>query len=203
MASEFTRQNLLPLPGGKSEPVGGVQHCMAQMRQADGPLAELGRRPVVVAPMAGGVSTPDFVVAAAQAGALGFIAAALKSAAAMREQIEAEQAATSAPFGVNVFVPGRPTPDAGALAAYLDALADDTRLLETSLGDPAWDDDDWAAKVVDLVNCPVPVVSFTFGCPPADLVSTLRDRGSRVWVTVTDETAAAEAAKAGADCLIV
>ncbi len=176
---------------------------MAQMRQADGPLAELGRRPVVVAPMAGGVSTPDFVVAAAQAGALGFIAAALKSAAAMREQIEAVQAATSAPFGVNVFVPGRPTPDAGALAAYLDALADDTRLLETSLGDPAWDDDDWAAKVVDLVNCPVPVVSFTFGCPPADLVSTLRDRGSRVWVTVTDETAAAEAAKAGADCLIV
>jgi nitronate monooxygenase len=82
-------------------------------------------------------------------------------------------------------------------------LAADARQLDTSLGDPAWDDDDWAAKVVDLVNCPVPVVSFTFGPPPDDLVLTLRERGSRVWVTVTDEVEAAQAAKAGPDCLIV
>ena len=161
------------------------------------------RSPVVVAPMAGGVSTPDLVVAAAQAGALGFVAAGYKSAVAMREQIDAVQAATSAPFGVNVFVPGGPAHDAGALGAYLEALAGDARQLDVALGDAAWDDDDWAAKVVDLVNCPVPVVSFTFGSPPGDLVSTLRDRGSRVWVTVTDEVEAAQAVLAGPDCLIV
>jgi nitronate monooxygenase len=172
-------------------------------RETEGPLAELGLRPVVVAPMAGGVSTPGLVIAAAEAGALGFLAAGYKSAAAMREQIDAVEAATSAPFGVNVFVPGRPAPDADALGAYLGALADDARELEASLGEPAWDDDHWAAKVVDLVNCPVPVVSFTFGCPPSDLVETLRDRGSRVWVTVTDEVEAAQAAQAGPDGLVV
>ncbi len=149
-------------------------------------MAEIGRGPVMVAPMAGGVSTPALVAAAAEAGALGFIAAGYKSATAMREQIDAVQAATSAPFGVNVFVPGGQAQDPDALAAYLETLADDARQLGASLGDPAWNDDDWAAKVVDLVNCPVAVVSFTFGCPPGDLASTLRDRGSRVWVTVTD-----------------
>ncbi|HET7015188.1 MAG TPA: nitronate monooxygenase [Streptosporangiaceae bacterium] len=171
------------------------------MREAEGPQGE--RSPVVVAPMAGGVSTPELVVAAAQAGALGFVAAGYKSAVAMREQIDAVQAVTSAPFGVNVFVPGGPAQDAGALQAYLEALADDARQLDAELGDAAWDDDDWAAKVVDLVNCPVPVVSFTFGCPPLDLVATLRDRGSRVWVTVTDEAEAAQVAEVGPDCLIV
>ena len=95
---------------------------MAQIGADGGPLAELGLRPVVVAPMAGGVSTPGLVTAAAQASALGFIAAGYKSAAAMREQIEAVEAVTSAVFGVNVFVPGRAGADDGALTAYLDAL---------------------------------------------------------------------------------
>lgn len=176
---------------------------MAQMAADGGPLAELGVRPVVVAPMAGGVSTPGLVTAAAEAGALGFLAAGYKSAAAMREQIEAVEAATSAPFGVNVFVPGGPADDPAALAAYLDALGEDAQRLEVSLGESVWDDDGWAAKVVDLVNCPVPVVSFTFGSPPLDLVATLRDRGSQVWVTVTSEVEAAAAANAGPDGLIV
>ena len=176
---------------------------MAQIGADGDPLAELGFRPVVVAPMAGGVSTPGLVTAAAQAGALGFIAAGYKPATAMRAQIEAVEAVTSAAFGVNVFVPGAPAQDGGALTAYLDALGADADRLDASLGDPAWDDDDWAAKIVDLVNCPVPVVSFTFGSPPEDLVSTLRERGSRVWVTVTDEVEAAAAASVGPDGLIV
>ena len=29
-------------------------------------------------------------------------------------------------------------------------------------------------------------VSFTFGCPPADVVARLQAVGSSVWVTVTD-----------------
>ena len=38
-------------------------------------LADLLRRRIVVAPMAGGPSTTELVVAAARAGALGFLAA--------------------------------------------------------------------------------------------------------------------------------
>lgn len=46
------------------------------------------------------------------------------------------------------------------------------------------------------------MVSFTFGCPSAEMVSRLRDRGIAVWVTVTEPAEAELAATAGADALI-
>jgi nitronate monooxygenase len=49
----------------------------------------------------------------------------------------------------------------------------------------------------------VAAVSFTFGCPPADVVARLQAAGSSVWVTVTDVDEAQRAADAGADALIV
>jgi nitronate monooxygenase len=50
-------------------------------------FADLLRYPVVVAPMAGGPSTADLVIAAARAGALGFLAAGYKTPAAMAAEI--------------------------------------------------------------------------------------------------------------------
>jgi len=69
-------------------------------------LAGLLRRPIAVAPMAGGPSTTELVIAAARAGALGFLAAGYKTPAAMAAEITAVRAATPEPFGVNVAVPG-------------------------------------------------------------------------------------------------
>ena len=74
-------------------------------------LADLLRYPIVVAPMAGGPSTAALVIAAARAGALGFLAAGYKTSGAMAAEIAAVRAATSEPFGVNVFVPGTPYSD--------------------------------------------------------------------------------------------
>jgi nitronate monooxygenase len=158
---------------------------------------------VVIAPMAGGVSTPALVTAAAQAGAVGFLAAGYKPAASVRAEIDAVAAATSAPFGVNVFVPGSRAADADALAAYIAELANDAQRLDSGLGAPIWDDDDWSAKIDDLMARPVPIVSFTFGCPDAEIVADLHQGGSAVWVTVTNEHEAAVAADAGADRLVV
>jgi len=79
-------------------------------------LSDLLRRPIVVAPMAGGPSTTGLVIAAADAGALGFLAAGYKTPAAMAAEIAAVRAATSGAFGVNVFVPGTPCADPGAQA---------------------------------------------------------------------------------------
>ena len=62
-----------------------------------------GRRP----------TTTDLVIAAAGAGALGFLAAGYKTAAAMSAEIAAVRSATAEPFGVNVFVPGTPYPMPG------------------------------------------------------------------------------------------
>jgi nitronate monooxygenase len=156
---------------------------------------------VIVAPMAGGPSTTDLVAAAAEAGAAGFLPAGYKPAHAMRADIEAVRAATTGVFGVNVFMPGEPAADKDAVTSYLDAIAGDAAALGAALGPPAWDEDDWPAKIAELVARPVPIVSFTFGCPEPDVIAALRAAGSSVWVTVTDQDEAAIAVRNGADCL--
>jgi len=167
------------------------------------PLAGLTRRPVVVAPMAGGPSTPGLVIAAAAAGALAFLAAGYKTAAALRAEMDAVRAGTGAPFGVNVFVPGTPAADRAALARYLAELEPDAAALGVELGAAGWDDDDWDAKLAALLAGPPAVVSFTFGCPGKDVIAALRAAGIRVWVTVTAPEEAAAAAARGADGLCV
>jgi nitronate monooxygenase len=161
-------------------------------------FADLLRRPLAVAPMAGGPSTTELVIAAARAGALGFLAAGYKTPAAMAAEIAAVRAATSEPFGVNVFVPGTPCSDLAALDQYLDALR-----TAGPLGDGTWDDDGFDGKVAALLADPPAVASFTFGCPPAEAIRALQDAGSLVMVTVTSPGEAALAAAAGADALCV
>ena len=161
-------------------------------------LADLLRRPIAVAPMAGGPSTADLVIAAAGAGALGFLAAGYKTPAAMAAEITAVRAATAEAFGVNVFVPGAPCADRGELDRYLGSLR-----TAGPLGDGTWDDDGFDGKVAALLADPPAVASFTFGCPPAEVIRALRDAGSLVAVIVTSPGEAAIAAEAGADALCV
>ena len=159
-------------------------------------LADLLRRRIVVAPMAGGPTTTDLVVAAARAGALGWLAAGYKTPEAMAAEITAVRAATAEPFGVNVFVPGAPYPDRRALAGYLDSLG-------PGLGDASWDDDGFDGKVAALLADPPAITSFTFGCPPPGVIRALQDAGSAVVITVTSPAEAALAEQAGADALCV
>src|SRR6516165_5096293 len=100
------------------------------------------RRPLVVAPMAGGPSTAELVIAAAGAGALGFLAAGYKTPAAMAAEISAVRDATQHPFGVNVFLPGSPYPDSAALDRYLGSLR-----TAGPLGGATWDDDGFDGKI--------------------------------------------------------
>ena len=170
---------------------------------ATGKLHELLRRPVVVAPMAGGPSTPALVIAAAGAGSLAFLAAGYKTVAAMVDEVDDVRSATTDPFGVNVFVPGAPTNDPRALAAYLDSLGSDANAVGAALGAPAWDDDDFDAKVSALLRAAPAVVSFTFGCPSAEVIAAFRATGTVVAVTVTAPDEAERAEHAGADALCV
>ncbi|WP_280234936.1 nitronate monooxygenase [Nocardia cyriacigeorgica] len=152
--------------------------------------------PIVLAPMAGGPSTPELTAAVAEAGAFGVLAAGYLTAAALAERIAATRAATSAPFGVNLFVPSAPTPPA-VFSGYLEELR--TRF---PVGEPTYDTDDWDAKLDLLTADPVAVVTFTFGCPSASEVRRLHEAGSEVWVTVTSPAEAAIAVTASADVLI-
>jgi nitronate monooxygenase len=159
--------------------------------------------PILAAPMAGGPTTPDLVVAVGSAGGLGVLAAGYRTTADLQEQIHLVREQSSRPFGVNLFVPGDPVADRAALDAYADRLGPDATALGVSLGEARWEDDEYPAKLDLLEASPVPLVSFTFGCPgPADLAR-LRSAGSVTMVTVTSATEAARAHAAGADLLCV
>jgi nitronate monooxygenase len=164
-------------------------------------LASL-RHPVVLAPLAGGATTPALVAAVGEAGGIGFIGAGYRTADDLAAQVAAVRALTGAPFGVNVFVPRRDPVDPRALAAYVGSLEPDAARLGVRVGEARDEDDDWRAKIALLTRDPVPVVSFTFACPPADAVRALRDAGAEVWVTVTGAAEARAAAAAGAQALV-
>jgi nitronate monooxygenase len=165
-------------------------------------LEEL-RHPVVLAPMGGGPSTPLLAASVGEAGGLGFLAAGYRTADAVREEIREVRKRTAAPFGVNVFVPGTADVDDGALRGYVERLRPEASRYGADVGEPRSDDDGWKAKLAVLHDERVPVVSFTFGCPPAEAIASLRRLGSEVWVTVTEPAEARTASEAGADALVL
>ncbi|MGB6454751.1 MAG: nitronate monooxygenase [Streptosporangiaceae bacterium] len=159
--------------------------------------------PIVLAPMAGGPSTPELAAAVSNAGGLGFLAAGYLSPEALRDHIASAVRMTTGPLGVNLFVPGRRRPAPGVVAAYAAALAGDASRAGVELGQARYDDDAWDAKLALLIADPVPVTSFTFGCPDRSVISAVQGAGSEAWVTVTTPAEARQAAAAGADALVV
>jgi nitronate monooxygenase len=165
-------------------------------------LLDQCRLPVVLAPLAGGPSTPELCAAVSDAGGLGFLAAGYLSASELATRIERTRALTSRPFGVNLFTPGA-SGDAAAVGTYSQRLAGEAERAGVRLGEPRWDDDEWAAKLDVLAGSPVALVSVTFGCPSIEDVIRLKRSTGEVWVTVTTVEEAHQAQEAGADCLVV
>ena len=92
------------------------------------------RLPIIAAPMAGGPSTQELVVACSAAGVLGSFGCAYTQPAEMKRQAEWVRERTREPFGINLFVSPQPEPIApAAQRAALEAVAG----YYTELGLPA------------------------------------------------------------------
>src|SRR4051794_25812869 len=157
-------------------------------------------RPLIVAPMAGGPTTSSLVIAAAEAGALGFLAAGYKTPAAVEDEL---RAVGGVPHGLNIFVP-RPAPaDIEPLERYRRLLQAEADRYEVDLPPLRLDDDDhFPAKIQIAVAYGIPLVSFAFGVPAPHLVRALQAAGSAVLITVTSPDEARQALAAGPDALI-
>jgi nitronate monooxygenase len=158
--------------------------------------------PVVLAPLAGGPSTPELAAAVSNAGGLGFLASGYLSAAELAARSRRTGELTGRPFGVNLFTPG-PAGDAARVRQFATEIEADVSGVGARPGEARHDDDDWDAKIGYLMSAPAAVASFTFGIPGADVIAGLRARGTEVWVTVTSLDEARRAAAAGADLLVV
>lgn len=167
-------------------------------------LTDLCRYPIVQAPMAGGVSGPQLVGAVAEAGGLGFLAAGYKTADGMYNEIKRVRGLTGQPFGVNLFMPQTGHADPSAVEVYRHQLAGEAVWYDTPLGEvDGGGDDGYEAKTAILLEDPVPVVSFTFGCPSREILDAFAQAGTYTVVTVTSTEEAQAAQWAGADAVCV
>ncbi len=159
--------------------------------------------PIVLAPLAGGPSTPALAAAVSEAGGFAFLAAGYLSADETAGRIRQTRALTDRPFGVNVFgrVPG--PADSAGYAPYVDRLTEWAQRRGLEAGTPRYSDDQFDEKVELLASDPVAVVSFTFACPEQAIVARLQEAGAEVWITVTTPAEADHAARVGADALVV
>ncbi|MFF5569091.1 nitronate monooxygenase [Streptomyces sp. NPDC012623] len=167
-------------------------------------LTDLCRYPIVQAPMAGGASCPRLAAAVCEAGGLGFLAAGYKTADGLYEEIKQLRGLTARPFGVNLFMPQPNYADHAAVEVYRNQLAGEATWYETPLGDPdSGRDDGYEAKLAILLDDPVPVVSFTFGCPTRTTLDAFAKVGTVTVVTVTTPEEAQTAEWSGADAVCV
>jgi nitronate monooxygenase len=161
--------------------------------------------PIVLAPLAGGPSTPELAAAVSEAGGLGFLAAGYLSGAELAVRCRRVRELTGRPFGVNLFVLG-PEEEASQtedrVNQYARTIAADVRSIGAELGEPRHDDDAWQAKLAVIAQQPPPAVSFTFGIPPRQVIDAVKAAGSEAWITVTTAAEARQAAQAGADVLV-
>ncbi|GHH87348.1 oxidoreductase [Streptomyces sulfonofaciens] len=165
-------------------------------------LTDLFPLPIVQAPMAGGASGPRLAAAVSEAGGLGFLAAGYKTADGMYHEIKQLRGLTDRPFGVNLFLPQPEYADPAAVAVYRDQLAGEAAWYETELGDSdCGRDDGYEAKLAVLLDDPVPVVSFTFGCPSEKVLAAFARAGTVTVVTATTPEEARAAERAGADAV--
>lgn len=160
--------------------------------------------PIIQAPMAGGPSTPALVAAVSRAGGLGSLAAGYRTAADMVDEIAAVRRLTDRPFAMNVFVPEAHPSAPDDLDAYARAL----RPFAADLGVPEPEvrpagDDEYGAKLAELLADPVPVVSFTFGLPTAEHVHALQGAGSAVVLNATTVAEAQAALALDPDALVL
>src|SRR3954454_19862137 len=159
--------------------------------------------PIVQAPLARGPSTPELAAAVSGAGGVRVVSSVYRTPDALADAMARTRELTDRPFGVNVFAPTGAPADPEAVRRYADALRPLAEAAGAALGEPRFDDDAFAAKLDLLLDAPPAVVSFTFGCPPAETVERVRAAGAAVWVTVTGPEEAEQAVAAGADALVV
>jgi nitronate monooxygenase len=160
--------------------------------------------PLIQAPMAS-AQGPELAIAVCRAGGLGSLPAAMLTPDRLREHIATVRNATDAPFNVNFFCHGEPTPDAEIEARWRKRLAPyyaeaGIDLASVPAG-PVRAPFDAALCAVIEETRPA-VVSFHFGLPPTDLLSRVKAVGALILSSATTVAEARWLEQRGVDAII-
>jgi len=159
--------------------------------------------PIIQAPMAGGVTTPELVAAVSNAGGLGSLAAGYLTAAEIAKTIKQIRRLTSNPFAVNLFVPEKYHATVEQIERAKKVVQTASAELNYKVGDikppytPSFEEQ---MKVV--FDAKVPIISFTFGIPSAVWQEKLIKNNIKLIGTATTLAEAKMLEKNNMDCVV-
>jgi nitronate monooxygenase len=168
------------------------------------PLCErLGAdHPIVLAPMAGGPSSPKLAAAVAEAGGIAMLAGTGVPPDALREEIRAVRARTDRPFGVNFLLAGIEdgNHDTAEMQRFLDRFREELGLA-TGIPEPSVPASQLTAQIEVCVDERIRVLGAAAG-DPSPLVAARDEIGAELWTMVTTVEEARRVEAAGTDVII-
>lgn len=159
--------------------------------------------PLIVAPMAGGPSSVEFVAASAEAGALGSVGAAYSTGTAIGEFVAAVRKKTANPIAVNLFIPG-PEPVVTAIAVARAREATEPFRRRFGLESPPLQapyEIDFDEQFEATLRAHPEVFTFVFGLLKPEYIGALRKEKILIIGTATTPTEAEELAETGVDAI--
>ncbi len=159
--------------------------------------------PIVQGPMAGGGSSPELVIAASHAGALGSLGAAYLDDAQIRAAVQTIRAATDRPFGINLFAP-QPVPELPAdTSAAVELIASYSRDLGIDApAVPQPQEDPFSRQIEAVIDLKPALFSFTFGQVSREILARCRAAGILTAGTATTVEEARMLEADGVDAVI-
>lgn len=159
------------------------------------------RIPLIQAPMAGGITTPDLVSSVSETGALGSLGAAIMQPEDMRKAIRQIRDLTENPFNVNLFVLPHEQ-EKGHTDAFIKHVksyeAEVGFELSTALPPPP----SFEKQVAVILDEKVPVFSFTFGIPAPSIIREMQKHHIIVIGTATHLQEALALQEVGVDFIV-
>jgi nitronate monooxygenase len=165
------------------------------------------RYPLIQAPMAGSITTPQLVAAVSNAGGLGSLAGGYLEPEQVRAAIAAVRNLTDKPFAVNLFIPEAVTAEPAyierantLLAPYRAELGLPPPALPTFA--PSHLKEQMEEQLAVLVEEKVNILSFTFGVPEPKEVAALKRWGITLLGTATHLLEAICLEESGVDIIV-
>ncbi|MCV6590891.1 MAG: nitronate monooxygenase [Marinobacterium sp.] len=169
-------------------------------------LKRLGlAHPVIKAPMAGGIDSPELIAAVSQAGGMGFIGAAYLNAEQLEKDCQTIRQLTAAPFGINLFLPESAScpPTIKQQNNAVSALIPLHQSLNLPFPSPPTTPVlPFEAQFTAALNSGARALSFTFGIPDKALIEKTHRADMLVIGTATSAAEAQQLETAGVDVIM-
>lgn len=165
--------------------------------------------PIIQAPMAGGITTPELISAVSNSGGLGNMGTGYMDPIELKENITKIKLLTNSPFGVNLFVPSPPEflEEDNSLEFIKGILLEIENELDIKDNEKQSNININYQKLFnnqleEVMRARVPICSFTFGIPPKEVIKELKQNQCTVIGTATNVKEAILLEESGVDIVV-